>query len=209
MSDPQVERIGDAQLTSINITAATPDVLNRVCTEICDKVMEQIPVEAIEKIAQKVLEDGKIVYAIKTGPTYSPRMEDVEIELANLARKELGERMRKIVTELLDEWWTKPEVGELVKEAALQAFTQALADLPKILTANFCEKILTAVNSNHGQVVQDLVDHAVYTGSRLEDVCHSLREQTNLALNLDSDGRGTWYLGRPPDSGVAGDKSKS
>jgi len=201
MSEHQAERIGDAQLTNINITAATPDVLNRVCTEICDSVMQQIPKETFEKIAAEVIASGKVVHKRKTGPHYACRTEEVEVTIADEVKRQLGDRLIKVTKGLVEDYFKQPEVGELIKELATSAFTQCLADLPKLLTANFCSKVLGAVNGNQAQVIDDLVAHAQISGGTLENIRQTLMDQTHLNIGFNNDDTATWYLGQERDDG--------
>jgi ABC-type ATPase with predicted acetyltransferase domain len=130
-------------LTTIQVTAATPAVLETLCNRITDEVMKLIPDDTVARIAQEVLNHGIAVQKVSAWGD----KQRYTVHLANMAEERLEGLMRTKCGKVLDELWSKPEVAKEVEALIQEHFIAAMGLLPRMVSAILVERLAIKASS--------------------------------------------------------------
>jgi hypothetical protein len=141
---------GGTKFTTIQVTAATPAVLETLCARITDEVLRLIPEGSIEKIAKEVLQNGIV---LQQRDQWGGK-ESKCVDLALMARERLSDQLRGKCRETLDNLWKDPKVVTAVEDTIKATFVSAMESLPRMVSSYLVDRMAYRMtNPNREQVI--------------------------------------------------------
>lgn len=157
MSDPEPVD-SSAGLHSVTVTAATPDVVGRLCKEIADRILSALPEGAIDNIVKDALNKGIIFVKNTKGWGESER---TVFDITDKTKEVLASLLHRRVESILNQLWTKPETIDFIKEVSIKAFTEMMSALPYIASAVFTSQVTGLFNVAGERVSNDKLSNCM------------------------------------------------
>jgi hypothetical protein len=143
MTDPKQALPEGVALTSINITAASPEVIQRVCQEISNRVMAAIPDASFTKIAQEVLTEGELF--IERRPSSWSSDTKLYYEMNKTVRGEIAKELTQRVAKFVDATLASEEFAKVATNVATAVIKDIVTNyLPGLVALAFSARLTQA-----------------------------------------------------------------
>ena len=144
MTDPARATPEGVALTTINIHAASPEVIQRVCKEISDRVLAAIPEATFTKIAEEVMTTGTLVVK-RSDASHWCHDNSIQYQFNQIVRGTvatgLDSRVRKFVEGVL----SSPEFAEVATNVARMVIGDIVTNqLPLLVAQAFAVRLTSA-----------------------------------------------------------------
>jgi len=144
MTDPkQTLPTEGVALTSINITAASPEVIQRVCQEISNRVMAAIPEASFAMIAKEVLTTGSLL--IERRPSSWSTDTHLYYEMGKIVRGEIAKGLTQRVNRFVEATLSSEEFAKVATDVATVVIKDIVTNyLPGLVALAFSSRLTQA-----------------------------------------------------------------
>jgi hypothetical protein len=143
MTDPKPALPEGVALTSININAASPEVIQRVCQEISNRVMALIPEASFARIAQEVLSEGTLL--IERRPSSWSTDHSLYYEMGKTVRGHIAQGLTQRVAKFVDATLASEEFARVATNVATAVIKDIVTNyLPGLVALAFSSRLTQA-----------------------------------------------------------------
>jgi hypothetical protein len=170
------EQLPGVKLTSIQIDAASPDLIGTLIQQITDKVIQAIPEGTFEKIASEVITQGSVVYKGKTGYGSDAT---IKYELSNEAKHYAAKLIEKKLNELVEKYIQSPETKKAIVDLVEIGMAEALKEIPGIVARQASQRMVSCFMGSHQEDFEKY--NSIKTFERVEKISQELYQKNILS----------------------------
>jgi hypothetical protein len=170
------EQLPGVKLTSIQIDAASPDLIGTLMQQITDKVIQAIPEGTFEKIADEVISHGSVVYKGKTGYGSDAT---IKYELSNEAKHYAANLIDKKLKELVEKYIQSSETKKAIVDLVEIGMAEALKEIPVIVAKQASQRMTNCFMGNQQEDFERL--NNIKTFERVQKISQELYQKNILS----------------------------
>jgi hypothetical protein len=136
----EAEKVDGLNLTKIEVTAASPDVIGGLMKQITAAVLAAIPEGTIAKVASEIITRGEVIYRQRRC-SYSNDTEEVSYHLSNEAKKATIELLKKEIDKQVQAYLGDEAVKQIITAQVVEGMKQAIEQIPAFAAKIAAERI--------------------------------------------------------------------
>jgi len=169
----EAEKIDGLNLTKIEVTAASPDVIGGLMKQITAAVLAAIPEGTIAKVASEIIQRGEVVYAQRRS-SYSNEQESVSYGLSNEAKKATIELLKKEIEKQVQAYLGEEAVKQIIAAQVVEGMKQAIEEIPRFAAKIAAERIGYTMMGQFDPTIVNLEGKVIFIAEALKKAQHAL-----------------------------------
>ena len=169
----EAEKVDGLNLTKIEVTAASPDVIGGLMKQITQAVLAAIPAGTIEKVASEIIARGEVIYVQRTS-SYSNSTENVSYNLSNEAKKATIELLKKEIEKQVNAYMQEEAVKQIIAAQVVEGMKQAIEQIPVFAAKLAAERIGYTMMGQYDPTVMNLEGKVAHIAEALKKAQHAL-----------------------------------
>lgn len=169
----EAEKVDGLNLTKIEVTAASPDVIGGLMKQITAAVLAAIPAGTIEKVAAEIIQRGEVIYSQRRGG-YSNDREDVVYRLSDEAKKMTIELLKKEIEKQVSAYLDEAAVKQIVAAQVVEGMKQAIEQIPHFAAKLAAERIGYTMMGQFDPTIMNLEGKVNYIAEALKTAQNAL-----------------------------------
>lgn len=161
--------------TTLQINAASPDLITAVMKKVTEEVMKAIPEGAIEKIAKEVLSSNAVVIeTIRRSPWGRDEKEVKEHVLSNIAKEHFLMLVKPAIEARVRAYFEQKETLDLVHDMVAAGIKKAFEEFPAFAANIALQRLGHTVMQTPSPITDATIQDMHHLSNRIDMVRHIL-----------------------------------